>query len=269
MSTPELLSTATIVLVTLALASLLELAVPLFSPLARRGRRTANLGLTVLTVVFNWVLTSAAALGALALALQTPGLLTRLGMPPTAQIVIGFLVIDFSFGYFAHRAMHRSPTLWRAHRVHHSDPFVDVTTTFRNHPIEGLWRMVCLLVPVWVLGIPAGAVVVQRLLTVFNGSLEHANLRLWQPLERILSPVWVTPNMHKVHHSRDQIESNSNYGNLLSLWDRMFRTFTPTDAAFTVVYGLDDIDPVRATSLPGLLAMPFRTIESGLGKKEP
>src|SRR5512140_2422057 len=169
MSDLDLLPTATMVFVTLALVSLLELAVPLFvqSP-AYRGRRAANLGMTVLTVVFNWAVTAAAAMGALALSVQTPGLITRLGFPRVAQIVVGFLVIDFSFGYFAHRAMHLSPTLWRAHRVHHSDPFVDVTTAFRNHPIEGLWRSICLLVPVWALGIPAAAVVLQRLLTVIN-----------------------------------------------------------------------------------------------------
>lgn len=263
MRAPELFLTATIVFVTLALLSLVELAVPLVrrTP-AHPGRLATNLGLTGLTVTLNWALMSAAAIGALALARQTPGLMTRLGVPYAGQIVVGFVVIDFSFGYLAHRAMHWSPTLWRAHRIHHCDPFVDATTALRNHPIEGVWRSTCLLAPAWALGIPAEVVLLHRLLTVVNGSLEHANVRLWPPLERALSLFWVTPNMHKVHHSRERVETDSNYGNLLSIYDRMLRTFTPTDGAFTVVYGLDDVDPVRATSLRTLLAMPFRAAKS-------
>jgi len=263
MKAPDLLTTATIVLVTLALLSLVELAAPMVERAPTHpGRRATNLRLTVLTVLFNWAIMSAAAVGALALSDLTPGPMTRVGLPYAAQIVIGFVIVDFSFGYLAHRAMHWSPVLWRAHRIHHSDPFVDATTTLRNHPLEGLWRSVCLLAPVWALGIPGETVVLHRLLTVFNGSLEHANVRLWPPLDRALSLVWVTPNMHKVHHSREQVETDSNYGNILSIYDRMLHTFTPTDAAFAVVYGLDEVDPVCATSLRTLLAMPFRATQS-------
>jgi sterol desaturase/sphingolipid hydroxylase (fatty acid hydroxylase superfamily) len=247
----------------MAVATLIELALPLFARTAAlRGRRATNLGLTALTLTLNGALTWAAAAVALALSLQGPGPLTRLGIPVAAQIIGGFLVLDFSFGYLAHRTMHMSPVLWRAHRIHHSDVFVDATTTFRNHPIEGVWRFLFLIVPIWVLGIPAEAVALQKLLTVINGSLEHANIRLWPPLDRALSFFWVTPNMHKVHHSRERAETDSNYGNILSIYDRTLRTFTPTDRAISVRYGLDDVDAVRAKSLPGLLAMPFRGRES-------
>ncbi len=259
MSTPELLRTAAIVFVTLALVSVIELAVPLAErPASQRRRRAVNLCMTVVTITVNWALTLAAAMGALVLSAQAPGLMTRLGMPRVAQIIVGLVLIDFAFGYLAHRAMHRWPILWRVHRVHHSDPFVDATTTLRNHPLEGVWRWLCLLVPVWALGIPAEAVVLHRLLTVLNGNVEHANIRLWQPLERVLALFWVTPNMHKVHHSRIQAETDSNYGAILAIYDRALRTFTPTDAAFAVRYGLDDVDPRRASSLWELLALPFR-----------
>jgi sterol desaturase/sphingolipid hydroxylase (fatty acid hydroxylase superfamily) len=97
---------------------------------------------------------------------------------------------------------------------------------------------------------------------VINGSLEHANIRVWPPLDRALSLIWVTPTMHKVHHSRDRAETDSNYGNILSIYDRIFRTFTPTDRARSVTYGLDDVDPVRANSLPTLLAMPFHSADA-------
>ncbi|PYR07814.1 MAG: hypothetical protein DMG00_16270 [Acidobacteria bacterium] len=97
-----------------------------------------------------------------------------------------------------------------------------------------------------------------------RGLVEHANIRLWAPLDRVLSVVWVTPNVHKIHHSRDSSETNSNDGNVLSIYDRMFGTFMPTEHASSVVYGLDDADPVRSSSLPRLLAMPFLEAESVL-----
>jgi sterol desaturase/sphingolipid hydroxylase (fatty acid hydroxylase superfamily) len=266
MDSSQFLTTLSVVLPMLALASLTELALPMFErPPAQRRRVATNLSLTAVTLIWNWALGWLAAVLALALLLHGPGLMARLGIPPIAQVIGGFIVLDFSFGYLAHRAMHASPTLWRAHRVHHSDPFVDATTTLRNHPIEGLWRFLFLIVPIWVLGVPAEAVALQRLLTAINGMLEHANIRLWRPLDRALSLFWVTPSMHKVHHSRDHFETDSNYGNILSIYDRLFRSFTPTDKARSVTYGLDDVDSDEATSLPRLLAMPFRPSERWSG----
>jgi sterol desaturase/sphingolipid hydroxylase (fatty acid hydroxylase superfamily) len=135
--------------------------------------------------------------------------------------------------------MHRVPALWRVHRVHHSDRFVDVTTTLRQHPLETLLRFLFIMVTALPLGLPVAAVAAYRLLSVINALFEHANLRLWQPLDGLLSLVVVTPNMHKVHHSRFQPETDSNYGNILSLFDRAFRTFTPTERSARVEYGLD------------------------------
>jgi sterol desaturase/sphingolipid hydroxylase (fatty acid hydroxylase superfamily) len=168
------------------------------------------------------------------------------------------LVLDFSFGYFAHRVLHASPTLWRFHRVHHSDPFVDVTTTYRNHPVEHVWRYFCILLPTWALGVPASAVVLYRLLSSINGVLEHANIRVVPALDAAVSRVWVTPNMHKIHHSRVVVETDSNYGNLLSLYDRVLGTFTPTEHALSVPYGLEGVDPHALQSFVGLNTMPWR-----------
>jgi hypothetical protein len=138
--------------------------------------------------------------------------------------------------------------MWRFHQIHHSDPFVDVTTTYRTHPVETAWRFLFAIAPVWVLGIPAQAVVIQRILQTTNGVIEHANIRLWPPLDRILSLIWVTPNVHKIHHSRAVAETNSNYANLLTLYDRLLGTYTPAFRARSVVYGLDDADPGKVGS---------------------
>jgi sterol desaturase/sphingolipid hydroxylase (fatty acid hydroxylase superfamily) len=277
MPTHEFLTNIAIILAVMGVGALLETAVPMFAADPRQqDRRATNLGLTALTFVSTWLLASLAAVSALAL--RPTGLMARLGWPTWIEILIGILIIDFSAGYLSHRTMHMWPALWRFHRIHHSDTFVDVTTTFRTHPVESVWRFVFAVVPVWIVGIPAQAVVIQRLLQAMNGVIEHANIRLPASLDRALSLVWVTPNVHKIHHSRAVAETNSNYANFLTLYDRLLGTYTPAERAASVVYGLDDVDPGAVGSLPALLSMPFHTslapdvpdtkvrIESGIGR---
>jgi len=275
MSARAFLMNVAVVSTVMAVAALIEAGVPMFARTSRiPGRRAANLGLTVVVFLLNWSLSSAAAILALAVSLQPADFAMRLGVPMAIQIVAGIVVLDFSAGYLAHRALHLFPILWRFHRVHHSDEFVDATTTYRTHPVETVWRFLFVILPVWTLGIPAQAVVIQRLVSAANGILEHANIRLWAPLDRVVSLVWVTPNVHKIHHSRQLSETNSNYGNVLTIYDRLLGTFTPSDRAESVIYGLDEADPTRIASFRGLVAMPFQhdrqrflTQKSGSGRE--
>ena len=275
MSARAFLMNVAVVSTIMAVAALIEAGVPMFARTSRiPGRRAANLGLTVVVFLLNWSLSSAAAILALAVSLQPADFAMRLGVPMAIQIVAGIVVLDFSAGYLAHRALHLFPILWRFHRVHHSDEFVDATTTYRTHPVETVWRFLFVIIPVWTLGIPAQAVVIQRLVSAANGILEHANIRLWAPLDRVASLVWVTPNVHKIHHSRRLAETNSNYGNVLTIYDRMLGTFTPSDRAKSVVYGLDEVDPAQSASFRGLVSLPFQpggqvslTQKSGSGRR--
>jgi sterol desaturase/sphingolipid hydroxylase (fatty acid hydroxylase superfamily) len=256
MSLRDFLTNVSVILTVMAAAALIETAVPMFIAKPwKRGRRTANLGLTALSFASNWLLASVAALAAVWL--RPAGVLSGFEWPMWIQVLAGIVVLDFSVGYLSHRAMHMWSPMWRFHQVHHSDDFVDVTTTYRTHPVETVWRFLFAIVPVWILGLPAEAVLIQRLLQATNGVIEHANIRLWAPLDRVLSLVWVTPNVHKMHHSRQVSETNSNYANLLTIYDRLLRTYTPARRAETVVYGLDDADRLAAAPLPGLLAIPF------------
>ena len=136
-----------------------------------------NAGAVVITVILNT---------------YNLGLLQGQGLPLWASIVIGVVVLDY-FSYVAHWLMHKLPRLWRVHRVHHSDPLVDVTTAYRQHPFEGLVRFLFAMIPAWALGLPAEAVAVYRLLSASNALLEHMNIKLWQPLDTILSVLLVTP----------------------------------------------------------------------------
>ena len=105
------------------------------------------------------------------------------GLPAPAQLVIAIVVLDFAYGYVAHRTMHASPVLWRFHRVHHSDGFVDVTTSYRTHPVEIVWRHLWLFATAWIIGVPVAAIVAFRVLSAVNGILEHANLRVRPALD--------------------------------------------------------------------------------------
>jgi len=171
------------------------------------------------------------------------------------MVAIGVIALDAST-YACHRLMHILPPLWRAHRVHHSDPLVDVTTALRFHPIETLWRFLFIVVPAWALGLPLRAVAVYRVVSVWFALLEHMNVKLWQPLDSALSLVVGTPNMHKVHHSRLPAETNTNYGNIFSLFDRALGTYTPSARASFVHYGLNGHDDADTQQLGALLRLP-------------
>ncbi len=261
MTTRQFLANVSIILAVMAIGALIETVVPMcLAKPSQNGRRAANLGLTALSFVSNWLLASL--VGMLALTLRPAGLMARLQLPGWVTLAAGIVVLDFSVGYVSHRLMHMWPAMWRFHHIHHSDTFVDVTTTYRTHPVETVWRFLFAVVPVWILGIPAQAVMIQRLLQASNGVIEHANIRVWPTLDRVLSLVWVTPNVHKIHHSRAVSETNSNYANLLTIYDRLLGTYTPAERAASVVYGLDDADPGKLGSLPALLKMPFQTPKS-------
>jgi len=259
----DFLTNVSVILTVMAAAALIETALPMFLAKPwRHARRTANLGLTALSFVTNWFLASVATLAAVWL--RPAGVLAGLAWPMWIQVLVGIVVLDFSVGYLSHRSMHTWSPMWRFHQVHHSDDFVDVTTTYRTHPVETVWRFMFAIVPVWILGLPAQAVVIQRLLQATNGVIEHSNIRLWAPLDRVLSLVWVTPNVHKIHHSRQVSETNSNYANLVTLYDRLLGTYTPAARAETVVYGLDDTQRLAEAPLPGLLTLPFEPDPSPL-----
>jgi sterol desaturase/sphingolipid hydroxylase (fatty acid hydroxylase superfamily) len=264
MNARQYLGSIAMIVAVMAAVALLETVVPLFTrPTALPGRRKVNLAMTAQVFLFTFGFTSAAAVAATTWPFPVSGLLAASGLPAAIQLLLGVVVLDFAYGYVAHRSMHAWPSLWRYHRVHHSDPFVDVTTSYRTHPVEIVWRHLWLFVAAWAVGVPAVAVVVFRVASAVNGVLEHANIRVRPALDAIVSWVWVTPNMHKIHHSRVQAETDSNYGNLFTLHDRLLGTFVPTERAQSVRYGLDDVDPAEVASFAALLAMPWRTARSG------
>jgi len=246
------------ILAGMALLSVLETLLPFVRKADwRRRHRLPNLSLVALTLSLNFAFNAGAVLVSAWLAERGFGLLAGATLPPLAMVLLGILVLDAST-YACHRLLHGLPPLWGAHRVHHSDPLVDVTTTTRQHPIEGFWRFLFIMTPAWTLGVPVDVVALYRVVSALVGLTEHMNVKLWEPLDRALSLLVCTPNMHKLHHSRLPIETDSNYGNIFSLFDRVFGTFTPSSPARSIDYGLAGYDDAGSQQLGALLRLPLR-----------
>jgi sterol desaturase/sphingolipid hydroxylase (fatty acid hydroxylase superfamily) len=139
-------------------------------------------------------------------------------------LVAGFLLLDL-LRYLVHRCEHAVPLLWRFHALHHSDPDVDVTTSVRHHPAEYLFASTIYWLAVIVLDVPAVVVGIHGLAVFGLAAVQHGNLRLPERLERSLQPVLVTTDMHRIHHSVVFDQANSNFGAVLSVWDRLFGTY--------------------------------------------
>ena len=234
-----------------------ESLLPLYRYDKHRLRRALpNIAFTVLLVLINLSLSFATAGIANFVVNKGIGLFFLFDILSWLAALIGVMALDF-FTYVAHLLMHKSWLGWQFHRVHHSDKEVNVTTAFRQHPGETVWRILWQLLAVATFGIPLSVVVVYLVISTLNAQLEHTNIKLFAPLDRVLRLLFVTPNMHKVHHSRDQIETDSNYSNIFSIWDRIFGTYTATVDFSRLRYGLDGLDDREKQTLPALLKLPF------------
>jgi len=223
----------------------------------RLRRALPNIGLTVLLVLTNLALSFATAGISNLVTSRQFGLLFRFAAPAWLTGLMGIMALDL-FTYFAHTLMHKSWVGWQFHRVHHSEREVNVTTAFRQHPGETVWRILFYALAIVIFGIPLWVLLVYLIVSTLNAQLEHTNVRLNERLDRSLRLIVVTPNMHKVHHSRDQIETDSNYANIFSMWDRVFGTYTPIVDFDNLRYGLDGFDDRKKQTLHALLLVPFR-----------
>ena len=221
----------------------LESLVPLYRYPGHRLRHALpNIALTVILLATNLALSFLVALASSFVTERGLGLFAIVALPRWAEVVLAIAALDF-FAYVAHLSMHYSFLGWRFHRIHHSDEAVDVTTAFRQHPAETVWRTLWQLPAIVLLGLPLWMVAVYLAVSALNAQLEHANIRVAERLDRAIRWLFVTPNMHKVHHSRWERETNSNYANVFSMWDRMFGTYTPAVDFATLRYGLDAPTP--------------------------
>ena len=237
---------------------------PFFGARALRRRHAVrNLTLAVLNVAVIGLLFGAATLTVTGLsATHGYGLLRWPNVPNPWRMVLALVSLD-AWMYLWHRANHRVPLLWRFHRTHHSDNAVDVTSATRFHTGEQAIAATLRLALIPLIGWNLFELVVYDAVLLVATQWHHANISLGR-FERPLSLVLVTPQMHKVHHSRVQVETDSNYSVVLSVWDRLGHSFRWRDDAQQIEFGLDDYDEPRWQTVTGMLKTPFvETQEEG------
>jgi sterol desaturase/sphingolipid hydroxylase (fatty acid hydroxylase superfamily) len=220
-----------------------------------------NLGLVALNTLLARLLFPAAAVGMAAFTAEHGwGLLNHFEVPFWLAVTVAFIAMDFVI-WLQHVMVHAVPALWRLHRVHHADLDYDVTTGARFHPLEIILSLLIKFATIAVLGAPVIAVILFEIILNGMALFNHANVRLPRALDRALRWLVVTPDMHRVHHSVEDDETNSNFGFNLSWWDRLLGTYRdqPRGGHQGMTLGIRDYRAPREVSwLPGLLALPFR-----------
>ena len=241
--------------------ALWEVLAPRRSPVSSRAVRWANnLALVAVNTLLLRLVFPAAAVGvAIFVDQQGWGLFNYYRLPGVVSGVLSVLALDLVI-YLQHVMVHAVPLLWRLHRVHHADVDFDVTTGIRFHPFEILVSMLIKAAAIVVLGAPVAAVLVFELLLNASSLFNHGNVRMPVKVDRVLRWLVVTPDMHRVHHSVEDDETNSNFGFNLPWWDRLFGTYRdqPRAGHLAMTIGIHTFNEPRLVAwLPGLLMIPF------------
>ncbi|MEM7454212.1 MAG: sterol desaturase family protein [Planctomycetota bacterium] len=257
------------ILAVLTCCWILEKAVPLFR-LSYRKWKHARVNLTFLcfTAVINIAFTALiVGMGGWTSSNQF-GLLHLIDVPVWVGLLISIATFDLFSQYIAHYLLHKVAFLFKFHRVHHSDTKVDATTGTRHHPCDYVVRELMSVAVFVLLGCPFSYYVIYRLTTIFFSYTTHANISVPRWLDSTLGLVFVTPNIHKFHHHHEMPWTDMNYGNIFSIWDRLFGTLVVDDPG-KVTYGLDVMPDEEDENVMFQLKSPFNSRIKSLGEHEP
>lgn len=228
---------------------------------SRSYRWLNNLGLVVLNTMLVRVVFPTATVGMAVFANEQGwGVLGYWQLGFIMNVFLSLVILDFMI-WLQHVTVHAIPVLWRLHRVHHADPDYDVTTGLRFHPLEILLSMCIKFIVIIALGPPVVSVIIFEVVLNGMAMFNHGNVRVPLAIDRVLRLVVVTPDMHRVHHSVEDDETNSNFGFNLSIWDRMFGTYKaqPREGHDAMKIGIRGFEKQQeASSLPGMLVLPFK-----------
>lgn len=225
----------------------------------RRFRWFGNIGLIVISSVLIRFLIPTAAVGvALHVEQDQVGFLNHYDMPFFVQFFIAFVLMDLAI-YFQHVIFHALPMFWRFHRVHHSDLDCDITTGIRFHPFEMIISILFKFLVIISIGAPVLAVVVFEVVLNAASMFTHSNIKIPQSIERMVRLILVTPDMHRIHHSINENETNSNFGFFISTWDRIFGTYIkePALGHENMQIGLQGFREPKWQNLRWLIYLPF------------
>jgi sterol desaturase/sphingolipid hydroxylase (fatty acid hydroxylase superfamily) len=224
----------------------------------RRRRWFTNFGLGILNALIASSIPAATVASAWWAQQSHFGLLNLLAPPWWVALIVTVLIRSFA-QYAYHVLCHKVSWLWRLHSVHHSDVHLDVSSALRSHPVEVIVNVAFLVLVTVICGLSPAVLAAYETTEYFINMLTHVNLRIPDGIERLIRPLFVTPALHRLHHSAIQIETNSNYGIVFSFWDRACGTYRgetiQPGSAFR--FGLDEVSKERASDLQAQLALPW------------
>lgn len=241
-----------------------ESIIPLFKKEQNRYNHSLiNIFFTVTTVCINFIFASLILWTSDFVVANKIGILYYIGeINIWVYALLGLLLLDFIGAYSIHWIEHKVKWMWKFHMVHHSDTTVDTTTANRHHPVESIFRSLFTILAVAISGSDMWLVMLYQSLSAVFSQFNHANIKLNRWLDICISWIIVSPNMHKVHHHFVRPETDSNYGNIFSFWDRIFRTFHTTQVE-NIKYGLDVLKEGTDNNLKYQTVLPFdKTIKT-------
>ena len=238
---------------------LIESGLPLFRFKYNKFKHVSlNLFFTFTTIAINFGMAFILIKSSIWVSAEGIGLVNWIDMPLWATLIVGLLAMDLIGAYVAHWVEHHVTWMWQFHVVHHTDQQVDASTANRHHPGESVIRFLFTVVGVIVVGAPIWLIMLYQATSITVSQFGHSNLNLPKWLDDLLMWVLVTPNMHRVHHHYRQPYSDTNYGNIFSIWDRLFGTYASADN-LKLIYGVDTyMDKKVVDNVWELLKIPFQ-----------
>lgn len=239
---------------------LIENAYPLFKFQYNKIEHAGiNIFFTITTIIINFLMAFILLLAADFAIQQNFGILQWLPkMNIWIYTIVGLLLLDFIGAYLVHLIEHKVTFLWRFHLIHHTDTWIDTTSANRHHPGESIIRFIFTVIGVLIVGSPMWMVFLYQSLSVIFSQFNHANIPLPKKIDKLLSYFIISPDMHKVHHHYKLPYTDSNYGNIFSVWDRLFGTYSYLDRE-KIIYGVDThMKPEENNQLVNLLKIPFQ-----------
>jgi len=262
-------STRSIFLVSgLALFLSLEAIIPLFRMEYKKAKHAGiNLTFTLITLIINLIGASLIVAAVDFNKTYQFGLLNMVSMPLWLYIILGLTVLDLIGAWLIHWLEHRVKWMWMFHLIHHTDPNIDVTTGLRHHPGENVLRLIFTTLAVLITGASFGLVMLYQTISAFFAAMTHANIQFPKILDKPLSWIFVTPHFHKVHHHYVLPQTDSNYGNIFSIWDHVFSTTSHIEME-NLEYGIDThMKPEEHSNIKNLLMVPFQDYRQPVGSK--
>lgn len=238
---------------------LIENAMPYFRLSYSKWKHSGiNIFFTLTTMLVNFAMAFILFMASTAVVDYQFGLLQWVSMPIWAQLVVGLLLLDLIGAWLAHYVEHHVKWMWQFHVIHHTDQHLDATSASRHHPGESVIRFVFTTIAVLIVGAPIWLVFLYQSASVTLSQFNHSNVAIPEPVDLVLRQLFCTPRMHRIHHHYRQPYSDMNYGNIFSIWDRIFGTYVRVDND-KIIYGVDTyMENEDHGNLGRLLTIPFK-----------